>query len=202
MTDYLEGIVTRYTDASRRFADVLNHVESDQWSWPTPCTEWDVRKLANHMTRGNLNYVALANGASADDFLRAREIDSLGADPLSAYLHSVEDVAATFADPNVLDRELDYPLGRLSGGRGLAVRATDTVIHTWDLARAISTPEELDEHSVDWILENTRAIFDGLAESPVDEHTTNRFFAPRPSSTDDRSATPQHRLLRIMGRTP
>ncbi|WP_345033541.1 maleylpyruvate isomerase N-terminal domain-containing protein [Kutzneria kofuensis] len=50
------------------------------WDWaaPTPCTEWDVRQLVNHVVRGNLNYVALLDGGTAAEFLRWREVDALG----------------------------------------------------------------------------------------------------------------------------
>jgi len=31
------------------FADRVNTVRSDQWADPTPCTEWTVRDLVNHV---------------------------------------------------------------------------------------------------------------------------------------------------------
>lgn len=70
--------------ASAGFERALRTVEPGQWAWPAPCTEWDVRQLVNHMTRGNLNYVLLAQGGTKAGFLRLRDADALGDDPVAA----------------------------------------------------------------------------------------------------------------------
>jgi uncharacterized protein (TIGR03086 family) len=195
-----EAIVDRYLCASAGFERILRLVRPEQWSWPTPCTEWDVRALTNHMTRGNLNFLALANGGTAADFLRMRAVDALGDDPVAAYTGSVRECAAAFTAPGVLERVLDYPLGRSSGGQLLAVRTTDSVVHTWDLARGVHADEALDADLVSWISEHVAAIYAGLAESPVSPETTHRFFAPPPASAV--GASERDRLLSLMGRDP
>lgn len=193
------GIIDRYLLSGEEFARRLRAVRPDQWTAPTPCAEWDVRDLVNHMTRGNLNYVGLVAGGSAADFLRLRDADALGDDPLGAYTRSVRDCAAAFGQPGALERIVDYPLGRVTAEQALAVRTTDATIHTWDLARAIQAPEELDPGLVDWIERHLEEIYAGLAESPLSADTTHRFFAPaaaRPAAGESRQA----RLLRLMGR--
>src|SRR5262245_14344885 len=121
-------ILQRYRRASEEFARRLAAVAPHQWSAPTPCSEWNVRQLVNHMTRGNLNYVLLAGGGAAAEMLRLREVDALGDDPVGAYAASVEACATAFAGPGALERTVDYPLGRISGGQALAVRTTDSTI--------------------------------------------------------------------------
>ncbi|MEU2675185.1 maleylpyruvate isomerase N-terminal domain-containing protein [Streptomyces sp. NPDC007164] len=64
------GIIDRYLLSGSEFTHKLRAVRAEQWTVPTPCAEWDVRHLVNHMTRGNLNYVSLLDGGSADDCLR------------------------------------------------------------------------------------------------------------------------------------
>lgn len=66
-------------------------MRAEQWCWPTPCAEWTVRELVNHMTRGNLNYRHLAEGGTGAEFLRLRDADALGADPVGAYVRSVRE---------------------------------------------------------------------------------------------------------------
>ncbi len=56
----LERIVDRYERTSREFARRLEDVPAGGWDDPTPCAAWTVRALVNHVTRGNLNYKALA----------------------------------------------------------------------------------------------------------------------------------------------
>jgi uncharacterized protein (TIGR03086 family) len=176
----------RYGLASAGFERRLREVRD--WGLPTPCTGWNVRQLVNHNVRGNLNYVALLDGGAAEDFLRLRDLDALGDDPVAAYDGSVRGLVEAFRQPGALERTLDYPLGKVRGGQALAIRTVDTVIHTWDLARAIGADERLDEELVDWADENLDEIYQGL--------DVDRFFAtPRGSG-----GSKQERLLRRTGR--
>ena len=196
-----DGLIERFRRAGAEFEKRLRAVRADQWSLPTPCSEWDVRQLVNHMVRGNLNYVGLLHGGTAADFLRLREADSLGADPLGAYARSVEECARAFGEAGALGRTLDYPLGRITGRQALAVRITDSAVHTWDLARAVEADDTLDGALVAWIERHLDAIYADLAETPVSAATTHRFFAA-PDGSPAADASPQTRLLHRIGRTP
>jgi mycothiol maleylpyruvate isomerase-like protein len=125
-----EGIVDRFISSSSAFGQKLAAMRPGQWSWPTPCAEWNVRQLVNHMTQGNLNYVRLLDGATSAEFLRLRDSDALGADPPGTYARSMRECAAAFPRPGALEQVLDYPLGQVTGQQALAVRTTDTIIHT------------------------------------------------------------------------
>lgn len=151
------------------------------------------------MTQGNLNYVRLLGGATAAEFLRFRDVDALGADPLEAFVASARACAEAFAAPGALDRTLDHPLGQLVGRRALAVRTTDTVVHTWDLARAVGDDDRLDPDLVAWIDAHLHEIYAGMAESPVAASTTHRFFAA-PVGDVAADSSIQDRLLHIFGR--
>ena len=164
MTGYLDELVDRFVLSSAHFQEKLRRVQSHQWTLPTPCTEWDVRALVNHMTRGNLNYVRLLDGGTSAEFLRLREVDALGADPVAAYARSVRECAAAFAAAGALDRVLDYPLGRITGRQALAVRITDGTVHTWDLARAVHVDDALDAELVGWIDDHLDEIYAGFVE--------------------------------------
>ncbi|MFC4590357.1 TIGR03086 family metal-binding protein [Sphaerisporangium corydalis] len=199
MSDTFDGIIDRFVLSSAGFARVLGAVPSEQWSRPTPCSEWDVRQLVNHMTRGNLNYVFLLQGGGRAEFLRLRDADALGSDPVGAYTRSVRACAEAFGRPGALRQVLDYPLGEVTGRQALAVRTTDSVVHTWDLARAVGTDDELDPGLVAWIDDHLDAIYSGLSESPTDADTTHRFFAA-PAGEPASGASRQDRLLWRMGR--
>jgi uncharacterized protein (TIGR03086 family) len=199
VTGSFDDVLDRFVLASAQFEQLLRTVRAEQWDLPTPCTEWNVRKLVNHMTRGNLSYIGLAAGGTSEQFLRLRDEDALGADPVAAYVRSARQCAEAFAEPGALQRILDYPLGRVPGGQALAVRTTDSVIHTWDLARAVGADERLNPGLVAWIDAGLDAIYAGLAETPADLDTTHRFFAA-PEGTLATDASRQERLLHRMGR--
>lgn len=196
-----EGLVDRFLAAGAGFERRLHAVQFAQWSWPTPCTDWNVRQLVNHMTRGNLNYVNLLRGGDAAEFVRLRDADALGADPVGAYSRSVRVCAEAFGEPGALQRVLDYPLGPVTGRQALAVRITDSVVHTWDLARAVGGDESLDAGLVAWIDRHLGTIYAGLPETPTAADTTHRFFAAAEGVLAD-TASAQTRLLHRMGRTP
>lgn len=199
MADFSEGLVDRFVRASAGFEGRLGAVGPEHWTRPTPCTEWNVRQLVNHMTRGNLGYVRLLRGGSGAEFLRLRDADALGADPVGAYRRSVQECAEAFADPGAFQRVLDYPLGKVTGRQALAVRTTDTVVHTWDLARAVGADDTLDGDLVAWTDDFLEDIYAGLAETPTAAETTHRFFAA-PDGTLAPDASRQDRLLHRMGR--
>lgn len=201
MSDVFSGIVERFLLANAGFERRLRAVRPEQWAWPTPCGEWDVRLLVNHNVRGNLNYAALARGGTAAEFARLRSVDALGDDPAGAFERSVRECADAYTTPGVLEGVLDFPLGPAAGKQALAVRTADAVVHTWDLARALRTDEALDPALVEWIDGNMDTIYAGLVETPVAERTTHRFFDPPP----DGPAAPepaQDRMLRRTGRDP
>ena len=193
------GIIDRFVLSSTEFERTLRTVRPEQWAWPTPCTEWTVRQLVNHMTRGNLNYVHLLQGGTSADFLRLRDVDALGTDTLAAYRRSVTGCADAFAQSGALQRVLDYPLGQVTGQQALAVRTTDSTIHTWDLARAIGADDRLNGDLVGWINDHLDDIYAGLAETPTSTETSHRFFAAPDGVLSD-EASRQERLLHRMGR--
>lgn len=201
MGDYSDGLVERYRGASDGFARRLAEVRAGQWEWTTPCTEWNVRQLVNHMTRANLSYVRLLAGGTKEEFIRARDVDALGDDPVSAYARSVRDLADAFPRDGAEHPTLDHPLGRMPSRQGLAMRTTDSAIHTWDLARAVGADERLDDGLVAWITEYLDEIYAGLPETPVAPTSAHRFFAA-PTGPLPSDASAQHRLLHIMGRDP
>lgn len=194
-----DGIIDRYLLASGGFERKLRTVRSAQLEGTTPCTEWNVRQLVNHMTRGNLNYICLAEGGTSAEFLRLRDVDALGTDPVGAYARSVQACAEAFTRPGVLSQALDYPLGCVSGRQALAVRTTDSAIHTWDLARALGADDKIDTGLVAWIDDHLQEIYSGLAETPTAAHTTHRFFAA-PEAVIAPDASRQDRLLHRVGR--
>jgi uncharacterized protein (TIGR03086 family) len=186
-------LFARLEDAAAEFEERLRRIRPVQWTWSTPCSEWDVRALVNHVTRGNLNYELLVRGGTSAEFLRLREVDALGPNALEAYRRSVASVTAAFSEQGALDRVLDYPMGAVPGRRALTVRIIDTTIHTWDLARAIGADEVLDPPLVSWVDRHWGDVYAELVRAP---------FFDRPGGDERGAQSPQERMLRRSGRRP
>jgi hypothetical protein len=81
-------------------------------------------------------------------------------------------------------------MGPVSTDRAIAMRATDLLVHTWDLARAIGADEILDAELVAWANDTLDATLGGLIDIPG-------AFAP---PTGDVPDSPQDVLLHRLGR--
>jgi uncharacterized protein (TIGR03086 family) len=185
-------IIERYLTAAAGFEARLRTIREGQWTSPTPCTEWNVRQLVNHVVWGNrLNHILLTDPEAAAERRRNREADLLGADPLAAFTESSRLCAQAFREHP--DAQLVYPMGPIPADRALTIRAGDLLVHTWDLARAIGADETLDPDLVAWAEQHLIEALAGLAEIPG-------VFAPPVG--DAPAASAQDRLLRRLGRTP
>lgn len=141
-------ILGLHARASRRFGDLVAEVDADQWSAPTPCPEWDVRALVDHVVRSNLAVVAMLDGLALTELAKldvARlDFDVLGSEPLSAWLRAADIAVDAFARPGAFDVIVHHPSGDMPGQRFAVMRFNEILVHGWDLARAIGADTTLD----------------------------------------------------------
>jgi uncharacterized protein (TIGR03086 family) len=139
-------------DAYRRalddFGNRLNLVKDDQWELPTPCVDWDVYGLVNHVVAESLWACELLAGRSAAEMGDAFEGDVLGSDPLKAFEVSAQGVIQAVYAEGVLTQVTHLSFGDVLGEEYITELFADALIHTWDLARAIGGPEHLDPELV------------------------------------------------------
>jgi uncharacterized protein (TIGR03086 family) len=176
--------------ANDEFARRLRLVKSDDWRRPTPCSEWDVHALVNHVVGANIRYQLLLNGAPPAQVEATRSVDHLGEDALAWFVATADGVVACFRDDGALERIAHHAGGDRTGRELLSMRILDTAIHGWDLARAIGADESLDDDIVTFLLTYTA----GLDLGP-----RQHGFAP--AATDlPRNGSPQDQLLHRLGR--
>ena len=131
------------------FGTRLRLVHAEHWGLSTPCEEWNVRELVNHVVGGALRYTMLLHGATADEVAATRVLDHLGSDPTGAFERRAHDVTRAFREPGALSRTVHHPAGDRFGKELLELRITEFAVHAWDLARAIGADEQLDPILVD-----------------------------------------------------
>ncbi len=56
------------------FGTRLRLVRAEHWGLATPCQEWDVRELVNHVVGGAVRYTMLLAGATADQVVATRTV--------------------------------------------------------------------------------------------------------------------------------
>jgi uncharacterized protein (TIGR03086 family) len=138
-------LLTANAAAIKGFALRLGHVGDADWGRPTPCTEWDVRALVNHVVGANVRYEMLLRAVPLDEVEVTRSVDHLGDAPLEAFEATADALVRAFADPDVLDRTFRHVSGDRTGRQLLIMRTYDIGVHTWDLAVAIGDDRRIDD---------------------------------------------------------
>lgn len=183
-------------DASAgRMMELVGCVRPEQWSNSTPCSDWNVRTLVGHLIATMQAYCALLQGAPAAQVLPLfeRQGEAGGADPVMACKAAVQSVRAAFAEPGALERIVHHPVGDVPGSRLLAMRTSENVIHSWDLATAIGVDPRLDERLVEVVYE-----FQAPRAQSGALYATG-YFSP-PTKPLPEGATRQELLIHLVGR--
>jgi uncharacterized protein (TIGR03086 family) len=154
---------------------------TDKLDVRTPCDEWDVRKLMNHMLDTQRYFAGSARG---DDVSRpsANPPALLGDDPVEDFARARAETIDAFGKEGVIERTRP----------SLGIAFGDQLLHGWDLAKATGQDAEMPEGLPE-------AAYDMIHGRFTDEQRKG-LFKPEVTVPDDASA--QDKLLAYTGRDP
>ena len=98
-----------------------NALDSD-----TPCDEWHVRELMNHMLETQRYFVGSARGENVSPPGQTPPTTLLSDKPVSDFKRAREETMSTYSDKDVLEKT----------GPTLGIAFADQLLHGWDLAKA------------------------------------------------------------------
>jgi len=184
--------------------DLIAKVQPDQWSAPTPCTDWAVRQLVHHLIGMNRVFSALLAGEPRP----RRDADHVEDDPLTAYHDSATTLKSAFAKPGVLELSYHGPLGAATAAERLQIRLYDLLAHGWDLAQATGQravlPDDVAEQSLAFVrthlTEQARPGRFGPAQMIAD-HAHLRADERTGTSRAESAKLHQQNEVHIVGRT-
>lgn len=188
--------ITALATSIHEFESRLRQVGDNQWDLPTPCSEWTVRDLVNHMLLGTRMTVELLGGASKDEVI-SRLGDDLMADnddPVASFVDLAEEMRKGFSADGGLDGIVDHPMGQIPRTTFIGFRILDNATHAWDLARATGAPETLDVDLVQRMWDDIQPMAGGLGDLGI--------FGDSASGTVGDDAPLQVRFLDLVGRRP
>lgn len=185
-----EETLDRFHRCVSAFTTRLQAVSDEQWGLPTPCTEWDVRALVNHVCSEQRWMVPLLSGRTIEQVGSSLDGDLLGPDPLCTWEGVVAETARLVDRPGMLENVVRLSSGPATVARYCDEVAADTLVHAWDLARAVGA----DEHLPDDLVEAATLV----AEPWVVAQGVPGLFAAPVAVADD--ADPQTALLAMLGR--
>src|SRR4051812_17367945 len=102
-----ESPISQLHRALAAVGELISNIRPGQWSASTPCADWTVRQIVNHLIGMNRVFAAIL----ADEPPPSR-VDGISDDSLDrAYAESAAALVAAFDQPGVLDRSYQGPLG-------------------------------------------------------------------------------------------
>lgn len=186
--------------AAATTARMVSGVRDDQLAGPTPCPDWTVADLVDHIAGLTVAFTAAArkaelpggggpraDGASLGDGWRERIVADLAV------------LAEAWADPNAYQGLTMAGPVEMPGDAAGLVALDEVVVHGWDLARATGQPYDPDPAAVDAVARFV-ASFEPPAGGAADGGTGGGLFGP-PVAVPD-GADPVDRLVGLTGRDP
>lgn len=188
----MSDILELHQRALDEFGRRVHAVRPDQWHDPTPCTEWDVHALVNHLVNEQEWVAPMIEGQTIEQVGHRFDGDQLGDDPAKAWDRYAVEAHHAIEAPGALNRTVHLSYGDTTAESYTWDMVSDALVHAWDLARAIGADESLDPELVNEVFARIEPQADTLAASG--------YFAPRVPVPDD--ADPQTKLIALCGRHP
>src|SRR5437867_10986362 len=123
--------------ASNEFGEKVAAVKDDQWGDSTPCTEWDVRALVNHLTSEVAWIPPLLAGKTIAEVGDALAGDLLGDDAKASWSMRADAAAAAVREPGALDGTVRISRGDVPGGGAVFEVLAELALRGWALARGV-----------------------------------------------------------------
>jgi uncharacterized protein (TIGR03086 family) len=171
---------------------IVAGVRPDQLRDATPCSEWNVRALLNHLI------------GVGEAFSHAGEGGPISPpDPRTDYFHgdgyaaaydaATEGMLAAWHTPGALDATITLPFGDVPGSVAASINFVDVLVHGWDLARATGQHATLDSDLAEPALEISRNLVN-------DQLRAAGAFGPEVAASA--GASTADRLVAFLGRNP
>ena len=111
-------------------------VKDDSWDDPTPCSQWSVRDLVNHVVSEELWMVPLLRGRTIEDVGSQFDGDVLGAEPIGSARRAADEALAVADEIVPGGGRVHLSYGEEDMGEYVRQLCADHLIHGWDLAAA------------------------------------------------------------------
>jgi uncharacterized protein (TIGR03086 family) len=165
---------------------------SDNWSAATPCSEWNVRQLVNHLVYEDRWTKPLMEGKTIAEVGDAFEGDLLGDAPTETAQAAADEALSAVAERLPRGGKVNLSYGDEDIAEYINQLTADHLIHGWDLAAATGQDRTLDPELVEavasWYRQRER-VYRSIGS-----------VADRPESAA--GGTPQADLLIAFGRDP
>ncbi len=125
-----------FAKALQQATSIIRLVSTDQLTNSTPCQEWDLRTLINHMVYELLWAPEIIKSKDLKEVGNRFDGDLLGSDPQFSWKHAADAALVAVHSSNPKAKvQLSY--GRVALPRYITELAADLLIHGWDVGKSI-----------------------------------------------------------------
>jgi uncharacterized protein (TIGR03086 family) len=122
------------TRASTSTRSILEKVTREQLTLPTPCHDWDVHDLIDHIVGATRFFADIAELGSLPE---GQDSPSYAdGDFVTSFAEWAGRLIAAFSAPGAMQQTMLLPTGLAPGSRCIQVATGEIFAHGWDLARA------------------------------------------------------------------
>jgi uncharacterized protein (TIGR03086 family) len=172
--------------AAEHMTRLVHQISEHRWDAPTPCSEWDVRALLNHLVWEHRWALPLMEGKTVADVGDSLDGDMLGNDPKGAWDDAIAASLAKFGEPGAMERTVHLSFADVPGEEYAFQMTVDLVVHGWDLARGIGADERIADDLVTLVYERSKpsaaairgsGVFGSEQDVPFDADEQTRMLA-------------------------
>ncbi|MEV4822500.1 TIGR03086 family metal-binding protein [Micromonospora sp. NPDC049274] len=185
-------LLEAYRRSLAEFVDRVDQIGPGQWAEETPCPDWDVRTLVNHVVGEDRWSVPLLAGRTIEEVGDRLDGDVLGADPVTTAREAAAQAEIAVTHPGTIDRTVHLSAGATPAAEYVQQLLAEHLVHGWDLAVAIGADPRLDPDAVHVCAQ----WFAGR----VDDYRRDKLVGDGTQVPAD--ADEQDRLLAAFGRDP
>jgi uncharacterized protein (TIGR03086 family) len=145
---------------------IVARVRPEQASLPTPCSDFDVRQLLNHLVYDAQTFTTMVTGAERG----SPDADLIGDDWVSAYQAATTGLMDAWRVRGADGTMKLGLLGEMPAVWAVGQHYADITQHGWDVARATGQSTDLDaelgQASLDWARQSLKPEYRGKAFAP------------------------------------
>lgn len=174
------------------FDRAMHKVGLTDWDSPTPCTDWTVRELVNHIVVEQLWVPDMLAGHTVADVGDKFDGDQLHDDPIGHWQEASSTARAAWLAPGATEGTVALSYGDERVEEYGWQMTTDLAVHGWDLATALGADAGIPDELATTLLAHIEpqvAAWSG----------TGMFAEPVPVPDD---APAPARLVALLGRRP
>jgi uncharacterized protein (TIGR03086 family) len=188
----MSDTIDRLQKSTGQTAKIVKEISPDQYQQATPCADWDVRAVVNHII-GAMTMMATVIDKGSVDAEKLFTSDLVGSDGSRSYDEAMQAALEAFGRPGVLEGTVNLPFGTFPAEFAAGLLTNDLLTHGWDLAKAT-------DQNVDFDAQLTETCMAFCRQTFANPEIRANEFAPEVKVPDDAPAI--DRLVGYLGRQP